>query len=163
MSGYELVQTTRLRFRFFWSESYGQIYPELRKLEAEGLVAAGSGSDARGKKSWSVSPSGREALAVWLEEPGAKDGVRIETLLKAYFAHNAGPQALASVLDGFQKRLAGDIETLETMEAHLRELPDPQKNHEYALMAAELGLATYRLWSDWAERWMNKEIKRKGK
>jgi PadR family transcriptional regulator, regulatory protein AphA len=165
MCGYELVQVTRLRFRFFWSESYGQIYPELRKLEVEGLVAAGPspGPGARGKKSWSISASGRKALDAWLEEPGANDGVRMETLLKAYFAHNAGPQSLASILGGFQARLAGDIKALETMEAQLRELPDPRKNHEYAFMTAELGVATYRLWSEWAERWISKEMKRKGK
>jgi DNA-binding PadR family transcriptional regulator len=163
MSGYDIVHVTRLRFRFFWSESYGQIYPGLRKLEAEGLVAAGPEPGARGKKSWSISASGRKALEAWLEEPGANDSLRMETLLKAYFAHNAGPQSLASILGGFQARLAGDIKTLETMEAQLRELPDPRRNHEYAFMTAELGIATCRLWSDWAGRWISKEMKRKGK
>lgn len=161
MSGYELIRITRIRFRFFWSESYGQIYPELRRLEADGLVAPRPGSGARGKRSWAISEAGRSILSSWLEEPGARDSFRIETVLKAYFAHCAGPGALAAILGEFRLRLAEDIVALEAMRAQLRELPAPHGNHGYALMTAELGLATYRLWSDWAERWMGIETKRK--
>src|SRR6266536_1228811 len=37
-SGYEIKQTIDKTTRFFWNASYGQIYPELRRLAAAGLV-----------------------------------------------------------------------------------------------------------------------------
>ena len=40
MSGYDLGQAIRTSVGFFWNESYGQIYPNLKKLAAEGFVTA---------------------------------------------------------------------------------------------------------------------------
>ena len=43
LSGYDIKAIVDRSTRFFWAASYGQIYPELRRLEAEGLV---EGEDA---------------------------------------------------------------------------------------------------------------------
>jgi PadR family transcriptional regulator AphA len=32
MSGYDIRKTVQESIRFFWSESYGQIYPALKRL-----------------------------------------------------------------------------------------------------------------------------------
>ena len=40
MSGYDLGQIIRTSVGHFWRESYGQIYPNLKSLAAEGLVTA---------------------------------------------------------------------------------------------------------------------------
>ncbi len=40
MSGYTIKKLVEARFRFFWSESYGQLYPELKALVAEGRIEA---------------------------------------------------------------------------------------------------------------------------
>ena len=37
-SGYDIKSIVDRSTRFFWAASYGQIYPELRRLEAEGLI-----------------------------------------------------------------------------------------------------------------------------
>ena len=42
-SGYEIKAVVDRSTRFFWAASYSQIYPELRRLEREGLV---EGEDA---------------------------------------------------------------------------------------------------------------------
>ncbi|MCK7479112.1 MAG: PadR family transcriptional regulator [Candidatus Moduliflexus flocculans] len=47
LSGYEIKKLVDIRFRFFWSESYGQIYPELKRLTAMGLIDESLSSDAR--------------------------------------------------------------------------------------------------------------------
>ena len=39
-TGYDIKKLTDVSTRFFWSASYGQIYPELKRLEAAGLVEA---------------------------------------------------------------------------------------------------------------------------
>ena len=38
-TGYPIKQMLEQVASFFWSASYGQIYPELRRLEAAGLLA----------------------------------------------------------------------------------------------------------------------------
>jgi PadR family transcriptional regulator AphA len=42
-SGYEIKALVDESTRFFWAASYGQIYPELKRLAEEGLV---EGTDA---------------------------------------------------------------------------------------------------------------------
>ena len=37
-TGYDIKRVTEFSTRFFWGASYGQIYPELRKLERRGLI-----------------------------------------------------------------------------------------------------------------------------
>jgi len=154
LSGYDIARTTKLRFRFFWSESYGQIYPELRRLAEEGLIGEGNAEGSRGRKTWILTEAGSLALKSWLEEDKeVSDIARFETLLKAYFSFAASPGTLGRILGGFEERLSAEIAAMEGMEDQLHDIPDPQGNHDYALMVLELGLATYRTWKDWAERW----------
>jgi PadR family transcriptional regulator, regulatory protein AphA len=157
MSGYDLVKITRLRFRFFWSESYGQVYPELRRLAEEGLVAQGAERGPRGKSTWTVTAKGRAALRAWLEAPECSDQARLESVLKAYFSF-AAPGSLESILELFGTRLSEDIAALEGMGRELRAIPDPHKNHQYPLMTIELGLAIYSACRDWAARWAGKGL-----
>src|ERR1051325_176878 len=67
MSGYDMKQAVDRSTRFFWAASYGQIYPELKRLEQEGLV---EGKDApnggRTRRVYRLTKAGREALAEWL-------------------------------------------------------------------------------------------------
>ena len=46
-TGYDIKQVTDRSTRYFWGASYGQIYPELRRLEAAGLVRSRQSSPAR--------------------------------------------------------------------------------------------------------------------
>jgi len=49
LSGYDLKTAIDRTIRHFWAASYGQIYPELRRLEERGWIA---GTDAaRGGRS----------------------------------------------------------------------------------------------------------------
>ena len=85
-TGYEIKQVTDQSTRFFWGASYGQIYPELRRLEAAGLVE--SREEPRGRvprRVFSLTQAGRKALDAWLEEPEEAYEVRDEGLLKLFF------------------------------------------------------------------------------
>lgn len=85
-TGYDVKQVTDRSTRFFWGASYGQIYPELRRLEAAGLVRARE--EPRGglrRRVYEATPAGRRAFADWLAEPAAQYEVRDEGLLKLFF------------------------------------------------------------------------------
>lgn len=86
-TGYEIKQVTDQSTRFFWGASYGQIYPELRRLESAGLV--GSREEPRGRvprRIYRLTAAGRRAVAAWLEESDEAYEVRDEGLLKLFFA-----------------------------------------------------------------------------
>lgn len=152
-SGYDLAKATRQRFRFFWSESYGQIYPELRRLSKEGFVVQeGREPGPRGRKAWTITSAGRTALESWLEDPACSNTARLESVLKAYFSF-AAPGSLGKTLGAFASSLESDLAALEDLGRELRSIPDPQRNHRSAIMTVELGLATYRAWAEWAARW----------
>ncbi len=38
MNGYEIRKYIETTISFFWNESFGQIYPTLKRLEEEGLI-----------------------------------------------------------------------------------------------------------------------------
>src|SRR3954467_5172712 len=66
-SGYDIKNVVDRSTRFFWAASYGQIYPELRRLEAEGLIAGeDSPNGARERRAYKLTAAGREALREWL-------------------------------------------------------------------------------------------------
>ena len=86
-SGYEIKQTIDRTTRFFWNASYGQIYPELRRLAAAGLI---EGEDAsrggRARTVYELTAEGRRRLEEWLAEPDFRVDIRDEGLLKLFFA-----------------------------------------------------------------------------
>src|ERR1039458_464236 len=87
MSGYDLGQAIRESVGFFWNESYGQIYPNLKALAAEGLVTS-KNERQKGKPAWlPVDPQP--------EIP------RNELLLKLFF----GAQVPAEILIGYVGRM----------------------------------------------------------
>jgi len=97
-TGYDIKQATDRSTRFFWGASYGQIYPELRRLEAAGLVR--SREEPRGevpRRVYRLTAAGRRAFESWLAEPGDQYEVRDEGLLKLFFGEAMPPERLAQL------------------------------------------------------------------
>lgn len=91
MSGYDLGQTIRESVGHFWNESYGQIYPNLKKLAAGGFVTSKT-ERQKGKPDrqiYSITQKGRERLAKWLAVPPQPEIPRNELLLKLFFGGQA--------------------------------------------------------------------------
>src|ERR1700756_5193368 len=87
-TGYDIKQLVDKSTRHFWAASYGQIYPELRRLQDQGL---GDGreepSGARARTVYVLTDAGRAALRGWL----ASDAelvyeLRDEGMLKLFFS-----------------------------------------------------------------------------
>src|SRR5436190_22940597 len=66
-TGYEIKSLVDVSTRFFWAASYGQIYPELRRLEEAGLVSGtDDDSDGRRRRAYELTEAGERALRDWL-------------------------------------------------------------------------------------------------
>jgi DNA-binding PadR family transcriptional regulator len=104
MSGYDLGLNVRASVGHIWNESYGQIYPNLKKLAAGGFVTSKT-ERQKGKpdrRIYSVTTKGRERLAKWLAVPPQPEIARNELLLKLFF----GAQVPTEILIGNVKRMA---------------------------------------------------------
>src|SRR5207247_10857077 len=82
-SGYDIKAIVDRSTRFFWAASYGQIYPELRRLEREGLI---KGKDVpnggRTRRVYEITAAGRDALVAWLPGNTVTVDARDESLLR---------------------------------------------------------------------------------
>jgi DNA-binding PadR family transcriptional regulator len=97
-SGYEIKQLVDTSARFFWAASYGQIYPELKKLEKAGLISGDDSSQgARQRTTFKLTAKGRRAAREWIEEPPQVLEMRDEGLLKLFFAGSIDPKRAAEV------------------------------------------------------------------
>jgi len=100
-TGYGIKQATDRSTRFFWSASYGQIYPELRRLEAAGLVE--SHEEPRGqvpRRVYRLTEDGLRAFESWLSEPDLQYEVRDEGLLKLFFGEAMPREQLEELVRG---------------------------------------------------------------
>ena len=116
-SGYEIKRAVDSSTRFFWAASYGQIYPELRRLAEAGLVE-GEPQATGGRKRvvFRLTDAGREELRRWLTEPAETMELRDEGLLKLFFAVSAAPGRADEILDEKQRLYERKIATLREVE-----------------------------------------------
>ncbi|QNP67083.1 PadR family transcriptional regulator [Streptomyces genisteinicus] len=100
-SGYELARRFDRSIGYFWNATHQQIYRVLGRMTANGWVdvldVAQQGRPD--KKEYSVSASGRSALADWLHEPIEPESVRHEIAVKIRGAAFDGPAGLAGLAD----------------------------------------------------------------
>jgi PadR family transcriptional regulator, regulatory protein AphA len=86
-SGYDLKRAVDRMIRHFWAASYGQIYPELRRLEEAGWIDGSDGSrGARSRRVYSITARGRTALLEWFHGNETRIELRDESLLRLFFA-----------------------------------------------------------------------------
>jgi PadR family transcriptional regulator, regulatory protein AphA len=83
MSGYELARTFERTLAHAWSAHHSQIYPELMRLRAEGLIRV-SEEGARRRKTYEPTESGIEAVRTWLATTQPERTERNEAVLRTF-------------------------------------------------------------------------------
>jgi PadR family transcriptional regulator AphA len=130
MSGYDLGQNIRASVGHIWNESYGQIYPNLKRLEAAGFVTAKT-ERQKGKpdrRIYSITGKGRERLVKWLAVQPQPEIPRNEFLLKLFF----GERIPTEILIGWVERM------IESESGVLRELSalSAKRSHKISTIPA---------------------------
>jgi DNA-binding PadR family transcriptional regulator len=153
MSGYDLGQNIRSSVGYIWSESYGQIYPNLKRLAAARCVTAKT-ERQKGKperRVYSITKKGRERLAVWLKAEPQPEIPRNELLLKLFFgAQNSVEISIQHVERMVERERAFLLEfrRIERKEiVTLQQFPDAP----YWKMAARFGQLELEAHQRWGE------------
>lgn len=152
LTGYRIKRLIDLRFHFFWSESYGQIYPTLKALEAKGLIEEVSRAARcnRSQKTYHITPGGTDALRLWLKQPVVRETVRLEILLKMYFSHLVSVDAMIMHLREFQEKHEKDLKMMNEVERELTAILDESPNHPYILRVVNLGKRVNEAYVTWS-------------
>jgi DNA-binding PadR family transcriptional regulator len=150
-SGYEIKALVDDTTRFFWAASYGQIYPELKRLSESGLV---QGSDVpRGERKrtvYAITKDGRRALEDWLRQPPQTVEMREEGLLKLFFAGVLPPEQAAATLRSMREYRLGIAARLRAMEPGAEE--KLEQDEPFPLMVLQGGIEFNEWFADWCER-----------
>lgn len=177
MSGYDLKLAIHATFGHFWTESFGQIYPELRRLAAAGLVAAvpvgakenrpvaPASRSRRGapRQAYRLTAAGRDYLDDWLLAPARSQVHRNELLLKLYFAGERTPAIGLAHIARQRGELKRRLALLSRVEARLRHVLEETPalagwlaGVRHGVLLAEAGLR----WCDEAEELLTMPINR---
>ncbi|HEY1660424.1 MAG TPA: PadR family transcriptional regulator [Candidatus Sulfotelmatobacter sp.] len=151
MSGYDLGQAVRDSIGHFWNESYGQIYPNLKRMAASGLIAgkAGPQQGRHGRQVYSITRKGRERLAAWLAVEPQPEVSRNELLLKLFFGVQATPQVVTGFVERMaesERRILERFGELETEIARLAKYPDAPY-WRMALRFGQIELEAHQRWA----------------
>ncbi|MGA3373101.1 MAG: PadR family transcriptional regulator [Terracidiphilus sp.] len=152
-SGYEIHKAIQENFGSFWGESYGQIYPSLKRLAAEGLIEACKPT-AAGKKrrhEYALTEAGRASLREWLALPFQNDPPRNEFLLKLFFGREAAPGVALAHVREVNERNRRTLAMLERIEKMARAHQSKDPNLPYWMLTLGLGLALTRAALEWGE------------
>ena len=147
-SGYDIKTMVDKSTRFFWAASYGQIYPELRRLAERGLIEGTDESQGeRPRTVYAITQRGREALSSWLASDEQVHELRDEALLKLFFSGHASHAELVAVLETKRDEHGNAL-------ARLREIePFAASSEDFGpLMVLRYGIALHEFAAEWCER-----------
>ncbi|TMQ91589.1 PadR family transcriptional regulator [Actinomadura soli] len=121
MTGYELVKYFDGSFAYVWSAPHSQIYPELRRMERDGLVGVEvvpRGERAE-KRVYSINEAGLAELQRWEREPTPYQSERDPYRLKAAHFEQATYEAARHQLQEHLRHFARALRDWEQMLADL--------------------------------------------
>ena len=151
-SGYELKQSIDRTIRHFWAASYGQIYPELKRLEQAGWIETEEASNgARARRVHAITDAGRRALRDWLHGYETRLELRDESLLRLFFADQLPPDYALGLLEGRREGYRQMLEYLRGLDDGSG-VPDPP----YVDLVYRWGLE----YCEWGIEWCDRHLRR---
>ena len=152
MTGYEIKKRIDFALKFFWSASFGSIYPTLKELVANGFaIKSDTAESDRNKIRYTITEQGRQHLKDWLEIPVEKDELRYETLLKLFFADNANEKTATLHIENFEAKIRAGLPYLTSAVKKLESLDDGDRTHLYYLLTARFGVKVYEAYLAWCD------------
>ncbi|MFL5896465.1 MAG: PadR family transcriptional regulator [Thermoleophilaceae bacterium] len=145
-TGYDIKQIVDKSSRYFWAASYGQIYPELKRLEEAGLLAGEDDSQGgRSRRAYSLTPEGRRAFLDWLASGDELTlELRDEGMLKLFFASALSDAQVQDLL-----RLQADRHEQIASRLHEIEPAERPADDDFPFLVLDYGTAFHEWSADW--------------
>jgi DNA-binding PadR family transcriptional regulator len=152
-TGYEIKKMADEALGHFWNESFGHIYPILRRLEARGWVTktVESQEGRPDRKVYAPTPDGREALQAWFGEPIEPVPPRNELLLKLFLGPLASPDDLVAQVEDYGAQQREQLAQLDRIAEAVQHEEPNNPGLPYWLITVEQSRAVLRALIDWSE------------
>lgn len=157
-SGYDLKKAIAMSTANFWSESYGNIYPTLKKLLVEGAIREVSEkvpAGRRQKQLYSITENGKRALRQWLRQPAMARSEDNELLLKLFFGTMMSARESQALVAVHRDHHTALLEKFEAIERSISAGPTTDEQKVYLRATLSYGQAVSRAliqWSDATEK-----------
>lgn len=151
LSGYDIKQVIDTAISHFWSESYGQIYPVLKRMAADKLIRPRTIKDSgRNKVVYTMTAKGKKDLGAWMERPPAVGPMRDELVLKLFFGSQTSVPVLMRHLREHRDRakaMGGQYSAYLMKQAECQ----PEQMTPYQVITLRGGIIMCEAFEQWAE------------
>jgi DNA-binding PadR family transcriptional regulator len=151
MTGWQLHETVRASVGAFWNVTRSQVYVELERLAAAGLVDELADRGPRRQRPYRITDAGRVAFAEWIAglagEPARPDQLRSPLTLLVFFGERVPPRLLRRALQEHRALRERRLEQLEGMAAALA----PGDTGRLPSAVLRRGIALHRLHVEWID------------
>ncbi len=154
MTGWDLVRTAEVTIGDFWSLTPSQVYRELQRLAADGLVEVGE-PGPRDRRPHTVTPAGKAAFREWLSREPVAETIRFPLLLAVLFGAEAPDGVLGSSIAAHRR---AHVERLAGYEQQRQAALAASDTSPYALATLDFGIRYERAVLDWFDH-LPKQIK----
>jgi len=154
-TGYELTRDFDVSLANVWAASHSQIYPELAKLDAAGLIRK-TETGPRGSQRYAITPTGEAAVRSWLAESTPVDNPRSEWMVRVFFLGMLAPERAAVYLCADRGR---HQQKLELYRGYAEHCPIDDDASRWQRIALEAGMRHEAAMADWAA-WAIDELQR---
>lgn len=153
LSGYDIKKKIDYMISHFWDVGYGQIYPTLKTLEAEGLITKIYSGSSKGpeKNLYSITQSGKEVLQGWLAIPETKEYTKYEILLKLFFSSSVSADENINRIDAFKTQHLQNLKMMQDFEVNLKNILQEDEDHLYYYLTVLFGEQVYKAYISWAD------------
>jgi PadR family transcriptional regulator AphA len=156
-STYELAKQMRFSLHYLWPRAESNVYAEPKRLVTAGLVESRKESTGHRRRTvYSITGTGRAALARWLASPSSRQRYESEAVLKVFFAENGTLEDLLASIRAVRDDAAAAVEHWQQV-ADLYEAGQGEYPERFALSALVARLhgeqqAVTMRWAAWAEQ-----------
>jgi DNA-binding PadR family transcriptional regulator len=139
-----------------WPRAQSKLFEEPKKLVEHGYATAREESVGRRPRTvYTITRSGRRALAAWLAEPGDGPALEFEGLVKLIFAdHGSRADALATIARAREWAVEMNVGNIEAAEKFVESEGRYAERRATTLLLGAFLTDFYALvasWADWAE------------
>lgn len=144
-TSYDLKRVVAISIGCFWPFPHSQLYAEPARLAEHGFLAEDQEQTGRRRRTYAITPMGREALADWLGEPtDERTELRDLGLLKLFFGHLSTKDDLVALAETKRDAHAAAGDDYRQLRARLQDVAT-----EAQLATLEMGIRWERLAQDY--------------